>query len=114
MSQSEKRNLRRQQCTLGWLAASCQDAMIGGARSATTAAIRERKRTQGHAVLWTERGHGSLLRLSFGIAVGKSRAEARPLQQRSKKRQQRCPSEGLRASRRYKRGPKKETPRLEP
>jgi len=45
--------------------------MIGGARSATTAAIREGKRTQGHAVLWTERGHGSLLRLSFGIADGK-------------------------------------------
>jgi len=31
--------------------------MFGDARSAATAAIRESKRTQGHAVLWTERGH---------------------------------------------------------
>ena len=39
--------------------------MVGKARSAATAAIRERKRTQGHAVLWTERGHRSLLRVEF-------------------------------------------------
>jgi hypothetical protein len=39
--------------------------MVAGARSAATAAIRKRKRTQGHAVLWTERGHKSLLRVEF-------------------------------------------------
>lgn len=31
--------------------------VIADARSATTSAVRESKRTQGHAVLWTERGH---------------------------------------------------------
>jgi len=35
--------------------------MVGDARSAATAAVRESKRTQRHAVLWTERGHKSLL-----------------------------------------------------
>jgi len=35
--------------------------MVVGARSAATAAIRERELTQGHAVLETERGHRSLL-----------------------------------------------------
>ncbi len=44
--------------------------MAGGAGSAALAAIGERKRTQGHTVLWTESGHKSLLRLSFGIADG--------------------------------------------
>jgi hypothetical protein len=39
--------------------------MFGGARSAATAAIRESKHTQGRAVLWTERGHRSLLRVEF-------------------------------------------------
>jgi hypothetical protein len=39
--------------------------MFAGARSAATAAIREGKRTQGHAVLCTERGHRSLLRVEF-------------------------------------------------
>ena len=39
--------------------------MLGGARSAATAAVRESKRTQGHAVLFTERGHKSLLRVEF-------------------------------------------------
>jgi hypothetical protein len=39
--------------------------MFAGARGAATAAIRERKRTQGRAVLWTERGHRSLLRVEF-------------------------------------------------
>jgi hypothetical protein len=51
--------------------------MVAVARSAATAAIRERKRTQGHAVLWTERGHKSLLRVEFGIADGKSRQGCR-------------------------------------
>src|SRR6266700_1553235 len=48
--------------------------MLADARSAATAAIRESKRTQGHAVVltrgrraadWTERGHKSLLRVEF-------------------------------------------------
>ena len=39
--------------------------IFAGARSAATAAIRERKLTQGHAVLGTERGHRSLLRVEF-------------------------------------------------
>jgi hypothetical protein len=39
--------------------------IFAGARSAATAAIRESKRTQGHAVLFTERGHKSLLRVEF-------------------------------------------------
>src|SRR5713101_5623344 len=39
--------------------------IVADARSAATAAIRERKRTQGHAVLWTERGHKWLLRVEF-------------------------------------------------
>src|SRR5229473_171981 len=38
--------------------------------------------------------------------MGKSRAEARPLQQRGKERRQGCPSERLRTSQRYKSGPK--------
>jgi len=47
---------------------SVVEAEIGifaGARGAATAAIRERKLTQGHAVLGTERGHRSLLRVEF-------------------------------------------------
>src|SRR6267143_1292479 len=39
--------------------------MVGKARSAATAAIGESKRTQGRAVLCTERGHRSLLRVEF-------------------------------------------------
>src|SRR5229473_8262793 len=39
--------------------------IFAGARGAATAAIRERKHTQGHAVLCTERGHRSLLRVKF-------------------------------------------------
>ncbi len=35
--------------------------LLAVAGRAATAAIRESKRTQGHAVLWTERGHKSLL-----------------------------------------------------
>src|SRR6266851_3027796 len=54
--------------------------IVAGARSAATAAIRESERTQGHAVLCTERGHKSLLRVEFwdlwGTKAG--RAEARP------------------------------------
>jgi len=50
--------------------------IVAGARSEATAAIRESKRTQGHAVLFTERGHKSLLRLSFGICGEKSRQDA--------------------------------------
>jgi len=39
--------------------------IFAGARGAATAAIRERELTQGHAVLGTERGHKSLLRVEF-------------------------------------------------
>ena len=39
--------------------------IFAGARSAATAAIRERELTQGHAVLGTERCHKSLLRVEF-------------------------------------------------
>jgi hypothetical protein len=39
--------------------------MVADARSAATAAIGKSKHTQGHAVLWTERGHKSLLRVEF-------------------------------------------------
>jgi len=42
--------------------------IFAGARGAATAAIRERKHTQGHAVLGTERGHKVSLELRFGIA----------------------------------------------
>ena len=42
-----------------------ETGIVARARSAATAAIRERKRTQGHAVLGTERGHRSLLRVEF-------------------------------------------------
>jgi hypothetical protein len=51
--------------------------MVAGARSAATAAIRERKRTQGHAVLCTERGHKSLLKVEFWDCLQKkAQAEA--------------------------------------
>jgi len=39
--------------------------IFAGARGAATAAIRERKHAQGHAVLCTERGHRSLLGVEF-------------------------------------------------
>src|SRR5260370_8638445 len=39
--------------------------IFAGARGAAKAAIRERELTQGHAVLGTERGHKSLLRVEF-------------------------------------------------
>jgi hypothetical protein len=51
--------------------------MFADARSAATAAIRERKRTQGHAVLWTERGHKSLLRVEFWDLLRKPPARCR-------------------------------------
>jgi hypothetical protein len=41
--------------------------IVADAGSAATAAVGERKHTQGHAVLWTERGHKGSLELSFGI-----------------------------------------------
>src|SRR5260370_298575 len=46
--------------------------MVADTRSAAAAAIREGERTQGHAVLCTERGHKGL----WGTKAG--RAEARP------------------------------------
>jgi hypothetical protein len=54
--------------------------LLAVAGRAATAAIRESERTQGHAVLCTERGHDCLLRVEFwdlwGTKAG--RAEARP------------------------------------
>ena len=41
--------------------------MVAGAGRAAAAAIFKRKQTQEHAVLWTERGHRSLLRVEFWI-----------------------------------------------
>jgi len=49
--------------------------IIADAGSAATAAIRERKRTQGHAVLCTERGHGNLLRVEFWDLNGKEHGQ---------------------------------------
>src|SRR6266478_872650 len=51
--------------------------MVGKARSAATAAIRESERTQGHAVLWTERGHRSLLRVEFWDCLVRRAGRAR-------------------------------------
>src|SRR5216683_5269894 len=65
--------------------------IVAGARSAATATIRESKRTQGHAVLWIERGHKSLLRVEFWDCL------------LAEKSRQGC--------RRYKDGLKTETPR---
>ncbi len=81
--------------------------IFAGAWGAATAAIRERKGTQRCAVVLmrdrkavnltggrraadcTERGHRSLLRVEFwDLLTEKSRAEARRLQQRGKKRRQ--------------------------
>jgi hypothetical protein len=50
--------------------------MVAEARSAATAAISERKHTQGHAVLGTESGHKSLLRVEFGVCC-RSKSENR-------------------------------------
>jgi hypothetical protein len=76
--------------------------IFAGARGAATAAIRERKRTQGHAVLCTERGHNCLLRVKFWDCLLKRTNTAR---QSGDWRSRRTP---LRANRRYK----TETPRL--
>jgi len=66
--------------------------MFGGARGAATAAIRESKRTQGHAVVltrgrraadWTERGHTSLLRVEFWDLLKKEPAGMPTLQNRN-------------------------------
>jgi hypothetical protein len=54
--------------------------IFAGARGAATVAIRERKHTQGHAVLGTERGHKSLLRAEFWDCV-LSRVGGRPSRQ---------------------------------
>jgi hypothetical protein len=54
--------------------------IFAGARSAATAAVRERERTQGHAVLYTERGHKCLLKVEFWDCLVK-RAGGRPSRQ---------------------------------
>jgi hypothetical protein len=53
--------------------------MAGDARGAATAAVGEGEQTQGYAVLFAERRHGSLLRMSFGFVgiTEKERAQAR-------------------------------------
>jgi hypothetical protein len=61
--------------------------MFGGARSTALAAIGERKRTQGHAVLGTERGHRSLLRVEFWECLLK-RAQAKACATNKKERRQ--------------------------
>src|SRR5713226_986511 len=66
--------------------------MVAEAGRAATAAVRESKRTQGHAVLGTERCHKSLLRVEFWDCKGKSTGRSA------------CATTG----------PKTETPRLEP
>jgi hypothetical protein len=62
--------------------------MFGDARSAATAAIRESKGTQGHAVLWTERGHKSLLTVEFWDCLLR-RAGRRPCRQTDGTKQKR-------------------------
>src|SRR6266567_4177322 len=54
--------------------------MFRNERSAATAAIRESKRTQGHAVLGTESGHRSLLRVEFWDLLRKEPAGMPALQ----------------------------------
>jgi hypothetical protein len=96
--------------------------MLGDARSATTAAIGESKGTQGHAVLFTERRHNCLLRIEFwDLLTGKAgpfvslRVNRSPAATTAKQETPaRCPSGDLRVNRRYKDGPKTETPRLVP
>jgi hypothetical protein len=85
--------------------------IVAEARSAAMAAIREGKRTQGHAVLCTERGHKSLLRVEFWDCC-RSKSENRKW--KIENRKTRAGPSRLRAGRRYKHGPKTETPRLEP
>jgi len=62
-------------------------SVVADARGAATAAIRERKRTQGHTVLGTERGHKSLLRVeSWDLlsekSTGKSACATKDLKQK--------------------------------
>jgi hypothetical protein len=65
--------------------------MVAGAGCATTAAIGETEKTEGHAVLWTERRHTSLLRSSFGIGLTeKERAQPRLAVPPQTKRRQEC------------------------
>src|SRR6266852_9633621 len=54
--------------------------IVADARSAATAAIRESKRTQGHTVLCTGRGHKSLLRVEFWDLLRKEPAGMPALQ----------------------------------
>ena len=61
--------------------------IFAGARGAATAAIRERELTQGHAVLGTERGHKSLLRVEFWDCLLK-RAQAKACATNKKERRQ--------------------------
>src|SRR5260370_22689771 len=75
--------------------------IVAEARSLATADIRESKRTQGHAVLWTERGHRSLLRVEIWDCLLKG-TQAKSLCHQQERTPARC--------RRYK----TETPRLEP
>ncbi len=69
-----------------------ETGIVADARRAATAAVGERKHTQGHAVLWTERGHKSLLRVEFWDCL--------------------LAENGRQGCRRYKDGLKTETPRL--
>ena len=69
-----------------------ETGIVADARRAATAAVGERKHTQGHAVLWTERGHKSLLRVEFWDCL--------------------LAEKGRQGCRRYKDGLKTETPRL--
>jgi len=63
---------------LGFLAGvvRAEVGMMGGAGSATLAAVGKGETTQGLAVLWAKRGHGWLLKLSW-IADEKSRQGCR-------------------------------------
>jgi len=61
--------------------------IFAGARGTAAAAIREREPTQGHAVLGTESGHKSLLRVGFwDLRVKAGRAEARPYKEKEHRR----------------------------
>jgi hypothetical protein len=84
--------------------------MTGLARSEALAAIGESETTQGRAVLWAKRGHGILLKLELKCDDRKWKRENR------KWTRGKCPSGDLRASpsrvnRRYRGGPKTDTPR---
>ena len=57
--------------------------LLAGTRGAATAAIRESKRTQGRAVLRTERGHKSLLRVEFWDLLKKRAGRMPAVQKRN-------------------------------